>query len=100
MVSNSPAQYLATEDHLRKMLSKTGGPASGADTKFLPKNNHSPFGDFPTKEFVVPVKKISPEFKLNAAHEASYAASAPNQFIKFFCLNIELIYTCNLQFWS
>ena len=82
MVSVSPASNLATEDHLRKMLSRTGGPAFGTDTKFLPKNNHSPFGDFPTKEYVVPTKKISTEFKLNAAHESSYAANAPNQFVK------------------
>ena len=82
MVSNSPAQYLATEDHLRKMLSRTGGPQTGTDQKFLPKNNHSPFGDFPSKDYVVPTKKISTEFKLNAAHEASYAATASNQFVK------------------
>jgi hypothetical protein len=82
MVSISPAQYLATEDHLRKMLSKTGGPAVGTDSKFLPRNNHSPFGDFPSKDFVIQTKKISTEFKLNTAHEASYAASAPNQYTK------------------
>lgn len=82
MVSTSPAQYLATEDHLRKMLSKTGGPAVGTESKFLPRNNHSPFGDFPNKDFVIPTKKISTEFKLNTAHEASYAASAPNQYTK------------------
>lgn len=82
MVSTSPAQNLAIEDHLRKMLSKTGGPPIGVDTKFLPRNNHSPFGDFPIKDFVLPSKKISTEFKLNTAHEASFAATAPNQYTK------------------
>ncbi|OMJ83318.1 hypothetical protein SteCoe_15781 [Stentor coeruleus] len=82
MASASPAQYLATEDHLRKMLSKTGGPSFNKDQKFMPKNNHSPFGDFPSKDFIIPTKKISTEFKLSSAHETSYAASAPNKFVK------------------
>lgn len=82
MVSTSPAQNLAIEDHLRRMLSKTGGPPVGTDAKYLPKNNHSPFGDFPIKDFVLPSKKISTEFKLNTAHEASFAATASNQYTK------------------
>lgn len=79
--TNSPAQFLSTEDHLRKMLSKTGGPAAGTDVKFLPKNSHSPFGDFPSG-FVIPSKRIATEFNLNPVHEASQAASQPNEFVR------------------
>lgn len=82
MVSISPAQNLATEDHLRKMLSKTGGPSYESGQKYLPKNNHSPFGDFPSKDFVIPTRKIQTEFKMDPAHENSYAANAPNRFVK------------------
>lgn len=75
--SQSPAQFLAAQDHLRKMLRKTGTISPPPDHKFLPKNNHSPFGDFPDG-YNVPKKTVETEFKLKETHEASQAASHPN----------------------
>jgi len=39
---------MINEDHLKKILGKTGQPWKLSDNKLLPRCQHSPFGDFPT----------------------------------------------------
>ena len=42
------ASSLITEDHLKNLLSKTGGQNyKASQNKFLPRAQHSAFGDFP-----------------------------------------------------
>ena len=74
----SPAQFLSAEDHLRKMLAKTGNLNLDKEKQYLPKNNHSPFGNFPDG-YTIPKKTVATEFAINPAHEQTQAASHPNQ---------------------
>lgn len=77
----SPVQFLTSEDHLRKMLRKTGEISNSKDVRYLPRNNHSPFGDFP-QGYSVPKKPVNTEFEIRPSHEASQAASTSNSFAK------------------
>jgi len=80
--AQSPAQFLCTEDHLRKILSKTEGQSPfKKEQKFLPKNNHSPFGNFP-QDYKIPKKNPEPEFSLHPTHTASQAPVQGSGFVK------------------
>ncbi len=56
--NQSPATMLATQDHIRNMLAKTGNSNPNPARKFAPTNSHSPFGDFPDG-FAVPKKTVN-----------------------------------------
>lgn len=48
MTKNNHAANMVTEDFLRKIISKTSTKGwNPHDNKFLPRSQHSPFGDFP-----------------------------------------------------
>jgi hypothetical protein len=53
--NQSPAIMLATQDHMRNILAKSGETNPQKFKKFAPQNSHSPFGDFPDG-FAVPKK--------------------------------------------
>lgn len=79
-VQQSPAQFLCVEDQLRRMLRKTGTIGQSKDNMYLPRNNHSTFGDFP-KGFAVPKKQVTTDFNLSNVHENSQAASHSNVYV-------------------
>ena len=78
--AQSPAQYLCTEDHLRKILNKTGNLPPKTE-KHVPKNNHSPFGNFP-QGYSIPKRQPKPEFNLHPTHPTSQAPVQGQGFVK------------------
>mmetsp|Transcript_17959 Transcript_17959/g.32300 ORF Transcript_17959/g.32300 Transcript_17959/m.32300 type:complete len:309 (+) Transcript_17959:88-1014(+) len=79
--TQSPAQFLQTQDYLRKMLRKTNSIPETKERNLLPRNSHSPFGDFPDG-FNVPKPKVSTEFKMSPTLEVTQAASHSNTYAK------------------
>ncbi len=69
------ASTMMIEDHLRKCLSKTSNkPYNPLKSKFLPKSQHSAFGDFP-KDYM-PRKNLGVTDIANTLpHEQSIAAT-------------------------
>ena len=66
------AGSMINEDHLKKILGKTGKPWRLADNKLLPRCQHSPFGDFPSSHMPKAGDKVTPADN-NAAAETSAA---------------------------
>ena len=53
------AGSMINEDHLKKILGKTGTPWKASDNKLLPRSQHSPFGDFPTSHMPKKEAKVT-----------------------------------------
>ena len=72
------AGSMINEDHLKKILGKTGSnPWKASNNKLLPRSQHSPFGDFPATH--MPKK----EAKVDAlANTAACETSAARKFLK------------------
>jgi len=51
---------MINEDHLKRILGKTGKPFKASDNKLLPRSQHSPFGDFPTTHMPKKESKVTP----------------------------------------
>jgi hypothetical protein len=70
---------MMVEDHLRKCLSKTSNkPYNPLKSKYLPKSQHSAFGDFP-KEYM-PKKKLGvTDIDTTLPHEQSIAATGTSK---------------------
>lgn len=61
MVKVNHASNLIIEDHLKKVIAKTSQKAwKASDNPFLPKTQHSAFGDFPP-DYMPKVKKVEEE---------------------------------------
>ncbi len=69
------ASTMVVEDHLKKCLAKTSNkPYNPHANKKLPRQQHSPFGDFP-KEYMKGKKPAVTEVENTIKHEQSIAAS-------------------------
>jgi hypothetical protein len=71
--TQSPASFLAAEDHVRKMLQKSGEIPQKNYAKYLPRNKHSPFGDFP-EGYTIPKPATLP------SNESQVSQQNPNPF--------------------
>ena len=68
------ASNLIVEDHLKKILTRTGGkPFKTANNKHLPRAQHSAFGDFPKDYFPKATGKVDKLEPLDS-NELSVAA--------------------------
>ena len=66
---------MIVEDHLKKVLTMTKGPAwKVTDNSLLPRSQHSCFGDFPKDYLKKPDAVVEPVAKIDE-HEVSIAAS-------------------------
>jgi len=63
---------MINEDHLKRILGKTGKPFKASDNKLLPRSQHSPFGDFPATHMPKKESKVTP-LDQTAAAETSAA---------------------------
>lgn len=54
------AGAMINEDHLKRILGKTGTPWKVSDNKLLPRSQHSPFGDFPATHMPGKGTKVTP----------------------------------------
>ena len=70
------ASSLIVEEHLKKVLSKTGGQTyKASDNKLLPKPLHSVFGNFPASQMPKKVTRVEPVKPLDQEMQKAAATS-------------------------
>lgn len=80
---------MVNNDQLQKILAKTGGvDTKKKDAKYLPKCEHSAFGNFPASH--MPKKTAAPKAEINTAEaEQTFASTkARKSFLPFFFQNL------------
>ena len=76
---NAAAGSMINEDHLKKIIAKTGGKAwKCSDNKLLPRSQHSPFGDFPASHMPKKAAKVQTLHETTGL-QASTLAGSPSR---------------------
>lgn len=78
----TPASDMILEDHLKKCLTRTETHPYNTNNKYMPRNQHSCFGDFPKDK--MPKKSAAPEPEPLEMHAHSIAITGNSNFFLLF----------------